>query len=270
MIRSANHSSYPLHPGESRDEVTEAIVVAEQSRAFLDVVTDGQVRWADPFSHVADCLRRRAPIAVEGYRAAAAVTPKPVKVSLPGPTTFLHYHGAAGALHAVAEALAEEVRALAEAGCRWFQLDDPLLTDAPEGAAACATVFAAAPAGAVTILSLGTADARPLRDRMESLPGTHVGLDATEAASLELLAHLPAQRGVALGLFDARSEEVEDVDALAARLLPWRGHLEERDVLVGPNEGLAALSRDAAFQKLLHARYLAEQLRRSWTVSASR
>jgi hypothetical protein len=68
MIRSANHSSYPIHAGESRDEVTEAIVVAEQSRAFLDVVTDGQVRWSGPLAHPAACLdsdlRRIAPIAV--------------------------------------------------------------------------------------------------------------------------------------------------------------------------------------------------------------
>jgi 5-methyltetrahydropteroyltriglutamate--homocysteine methyltransferase len=268
-----------------------AIVVAEQSRAFLDVVTDGQVRWSGPLSHVAACLdgvaagerpvlqgdvRRRAAIAVLGYLAAASVTPKPVKVSLPGPATFVrlsddrYYHDPARALRAVALALAEEVQALAEAGCRWFQLDEPLLTDAPGEAEACATVFSAAPADAVTVLSLGAADPRPLRDRLAGLPGTHLGLDATEAASLELLVELPAQRGVALGVFDALSEEVEDVDAVAARLLPWRGLLDVRDVLVGPNAGLAALARDVAFQKLLHARYLVEQLRLSWTVSASR
>ena len=47
MIRSANHSSYPVPPGEARDEATEAIVVAVQSRAFLDIVTDGQVRFTE-------------------------------------------------------------------------------------------------------------------------------------------------------------------------------------------------------------------------------
>ena len=49
MIRSASHSSYPVDPEDARDETTAAIAVAEQSRAFLDVVTDGQVLWTGPF-----------------------------------------------------------------------------------------------------------------------------------------------------------------------------------------------------------------------------
>ena len=85
MIRSASHSSYP-RIGDSpwdqelrliarereagladdaavqivEDEVA-AMMVAEQSRAFVDVVTDGQVRWSGPFSHVASQLDGRAP-----------------------------------------------------------------------------------------------------------------------------------------------------------------------------------------------------------------
>jgi len=77
VIRSAAHSSYPrigdgawdqqlLAVARERavgraadadvraveDEVA-ALVVAEQSRAFLDVVTDGLVRWSGPVSHAA-------------------------------------------------------------------------------------------------------------------------------------------------------------------------------------------------------------------------
>ena len=80
MIRSSNHSSFP-RVGESPlyqelrtvlkrrergvatdsdveqtvDEVT-TIVVAQQSRAFIDVVTDGSVRWDGPLSHLAGHL----------------------------------------------------------------------------------------------------------------------------------------------------------------------------------------------------------------------
>lgn len=267
MIRSANHSSYPLGAGEARDEVAEAIVVAEQSRAFLDVVTDGQVRWSDPIAHVASCLRgseRTRPIALEAYRAAAQVTLKPVKVSLPGPATLVRETDGRHALQDVARALAEEIAELGAAGCRWFQLDEPLLSEDPEVEAACATVFDGAPAGSVTILF---GPRRP--ERFAHLAGTHLGLDVTSDAGLALLGHLPPGRGVMLGLFDAGREEVEDAGAVAARLAPWRGQLEGRDLLLAPSGGLAALPRDAAFDKLLHARYLAETLRRSWTVSAS-
>jgi len=221
MIRSANHSSYPLGSDDPRDETTLAILVAEQSRAFVDIVTDGHV----------------LPDRVAGYLAAAAVTPKPVKVTLPG------------------TALADEVRELGAAGCRWFQVE-----------AASAAVLDAAPQGASTILWAG----RPEAAALAALPGTHVGLDLTEPAALESLAHLPPGRGVFLGLFDASREEVEDADDVAARLQPWRETLAGRDVIVGPNVGLAALPRDLAFEKLLQARYLAEGLRRRWSLSASR
>ena len=260
MIRSANHSSYPIGTDDPRDEATEAIVVAEQSRAFLDIVTDGQVRWSGPRTHPASCLdgglRRIAPIAVPGYLAAAAVTPKPVKVSLPGPAAL-----AGGRAAEAVSALAEEVRELGASGCRWFQLEETA-----EHAAACAAVFAAAPAGSATILWVGRTDAGALA----ALPGTHVGLDATDPAAMEILGHLPPERGVVLGLFDATSEVVEDADEVAARLAPWRDALAGRDLIVGPNGGLAALPRDVAFEKLLQARYLAEGLRRRCGVSASR
>ncbi len=188
MIHSANHSSYPVGHDDPRDEATEAIVVAEQSRAFLDVVTDGQVRWPDLRAHCATCLdgelRRVAPMTVPGYLAASAVTPKPVKVSLPGAVAL------GGERHrAAAEALAEEVRELGAAGCRWFQVEERA-----EDATASIPVLEAAPAGSVTILWVG----RPDSGRLAALPGTHLGLDATDAGVLELLPHLPPGRGVAL------------------------------------------------------------------------
>ncbi|HEX5043455.1 MAG TPA: hypothetical protein VFV75_11150 [Candidatus Polarisedimenticolaceae bacterium] len=260
VIRSANHSSYPVGADDPRDEATEAIVVAEQCRAFLDVVTDGQVRWPDARAHFRACLdadlRRVAPMAVPGYVAASAVTPKPVKVSLPGPVAL------GGERHrTAAAALVEEVRALGAAGCRWFQVEERA-----EHGAACTLLFDEAPAGSVTILWVG----RPDPGTLPALPGTHLGLDLTDPASLETLAYLPPGRGVMLGLFDAAREQVEDADEVAARLAPWREALAGRDVLVGPNAGLAALPRDVAFEKLLQARYLAEGLRRTWSVSASR
>ena len=260
MIHSANHSSYPVGHGDPRDEATEAIVVAEQSRAFLDVVTDGQVRWPDLRAHCATCLdgelRRVAPMTVPGYLAASAVTPKPVKVSLPGAVAL------GGERHrAAAEALAEEVRELGAAGCRWFQVEERA-----QDATASIPVLVAAPAGSVTILWVG----RPDSGSLAALPGTHLGLDATDAGVLELLPHLPPGRGVALGLFDAGREQVEDADEVAARLAPFREALAGRSVIVGPNGGLAALPRDVAFEKLLQARYLAEGLRRQWSVSVSR
>ena len=184
MIRSANHSSYP-RVAESpldqqvrivvkaaergkppprkwprpEDEVT-SIVVADQSRAFIDVVTDGMVRWDGPLSHlvrhldgldsrglrrwfdtnfydrrvaVVGEIRRPGPFLVHDYRVAEDVAQKPVKTALPGPVTFArlaidgHYGDPERLAEALAEVLAAEVADLAAEGATYFQLDEPML-----------------------------------------------------------------------------------------------------------------------------------------------
>ena len=139
MIRSANHSSFPRvgempldqqlravlrrhERGKATDaEVAEtvdtviAMGVAEQNRAFIDIVTDGMIAWDGPLSHVATHLEgmrtaelfrwfdtnfydRRPEVVGEirrdraflrhDYEVAAAVsTARPVKPVLPGPVT---------------------------------------------------------------------------------------------------------------------------------------------------------------------------------------
>lgn len=326
MIRAANHSSYPrvgeslltqqlrtvLHArdrGEATDEdvasvadEVAAVVVAEQARAFIDVVTDGMVRWEGPLSHVARHLegmaardlvrwfdtnfydrrpeaigpvRRRGPFLVRDWRMATAVSDRPVKVVLPGPVTFARlskdrFYGAlAPFARAVAEALAQEATDLAAAGARVFQLDEPLLCRHPEDldlvAETASTIFAAAGAAATTIVSTYFGDLTPLAGRLDRIPGTHLGLDLVDSsASWDLLAHLPDGRGAVLGLFDARTTRQEDAGAVGSLLDPWRETLMRRDVLVGPQAGLELLPRDNAFDKLLHARYLVERLRKDW------
>ena len=118
----------------------------------------------------------------------------------------------------------------------------------------------------VTILSTYFGDLTQLSSELESLPGTHLGLDLVEGvANYDLLQALPDGRGVSLGLFDANRSVQEDAAEVAQRLEPHRAALSSRDVLVGPNAGLETLPRDAAFDKLLHARYLTEKLGQEWT-----
>lgn len=328
MIRAANHSSYPRvgdHPldqqlrhaqkardrgeatdaqvAEVEDEVT-GIVVAEQSRAFVDIVTDGAVRWEGPLSHVARHLdglaahdlvrwfetnfydrrpeaigpiRRRAPFLVHDYEVAAAVAQaKPVKMVLPGPVSFArlskdrHYGSVEAFSRGLADAFAEEVADLSAAGCRHFQIDEPMLCRRPEDldlvAETAGRVFAAAGSGATTVLSTYFGDLTSLAGALHRLPGTHLGLDMVWGrGNWELLAEVPDGKGVHLGLFDARTTRQEDASDVAEQLLPYKDVLTRRDVIVGPQAGLELLPRDQAFEKLLHARYLVEELSREWT-----
>ncbi len=327
MIRAANHSSYPRvgdspleqqlrhilklrDRGEATDaevaavadEVT-AIVVAEQSRAFIDIVTDGMVRWDGPLSHLAHHLdgmeardlvrwfdtnfydrrpeavgpvRRTGPFLVEDYEVARAVAQMPVKIVLPGAVTFArlskdrHYGDVETFALAVADALASEVADLVAAGARHVQLDEPMLCRIPGDLdlvrETAGRVFAAAGEGATTVVSTYFGDLGAIANRLERIPGTHVGLDLVDGdAGWSVLEKLPDGKGVVLGLFDARTTRQEDAAEVASKLVPYRDLLTRRDVIVGPQAGLELLPRDQAFEKLLHARYLVEKLSREWT-----
>lgn len=326
MIRSANHSSYP-RIGDSpwdqqlrfiarereagradeaavrlvEDEVS-SMIVAEQSRAFVEVVTDGQLRWSGPFSHVASHLDgvrlnglmrwfetglydrrpavfgpivRSAPILVRDAQHALDVRPKALKVALPGPVTLSHvsrdsYYGDRAALaRAFALVLAEEARDLVAAGVGIIQLDEPMLCrhpgDLPLVAETAATVFNAAGPKAATILSTYFGDLAALGDDLALLPGTYLGLDMVHGAeNWPLLPKLPEGRGLHLGLFDARTPRIESAAEVATRIAPYRELLMARDVMVGPQCGLELIPRDAAFDKLLQSRYLRETLQKDW------
>lgn len=327
MIRAANHSFYPrvaespldqqlrtvLHKRD-RGRATDAdvaavedevacLVVAEQSRAFIEIVTDGMIRWEGLLSRVARHLdgveprdlarwfetnfydrrpevvgeiRRAAPFLVHDYRVAESVALTPVKMVLPGAATFArlardrHYEDRAALARAVADALADEVKDLALAGARHFQLDEPMLCRHPEDldlvVETATRIFDAAGDGATTVLSTYFGDLSRSADRLDLLPGSHIGLDMVwSPASYDLLARLPEGKGVMLGLFDARTTRVEDAADVAAGLEPHREELVSRDVIVGPQASLELLPRDPAFDKLLHARYLVEELSKEWT-----
>jgi len=326
VIRSANHSSYPRigdspwdqelrliarerEAGHADDEAVRivedevaAMMVAEQSRAFVDVVTDGQVRWSGPFSHVASRLGgvrlgglmrwfetglydrrpeiirpivRTAPILVRDAQHALDVRPKALKVVLPGPVTLARvardrYYGAIDALaRAFAAVLAAEVRDLAAAGVTFVQLDEPMLCRHPEDARlvaeTAAHVFDAAGPRATTILSTYFGDLAPLASDLADLPGTHLGLDMVHGTgNWPLLARLPDGRGLHLGLFDARTTRIESAGEIAERIAPYREILMARDVMVGPQCGLELVPRHAAFDKLLQSRYLRERLQKEW------
>jgi len=326
VIRSATHSSYPRignSPWDQElrriarerergladdaavaaveDEVA-AMTVAEQSRSFVDVVTDGQVRWSGPWSHVARHLggvrldglirwfetglydrrpvverdiSRPAPILVRDAQHALDVRPKSYKVALPGPVALArvardrHYGDRASLARAFAAAIADEVRELKAVGVTIFQLDEPLICRHPEDLDLVVdtggVVFDAAGAEATTILSTFFGDLVALAGDLAHIPGTHLGLDMVHGpANWPLLARLPDGRGLHLGLFDARTTRIEAAAEVALRLAPYREILMARDTMVGPQCGLELVPRDVAFDKLLQARYLRELLQKEW------
>jgi len=95
----------------------------------------GEVDFAPPVMNVTGPVRHVKPIQVDDFRYLQSITRRTPKVTIPSPT-MLHFRGGREAISReaypdleaffadVAAAYRSEIRALAEAGCRYLQLDD--------------------------------------------------------------------------------------------------------------------------------------------------
>lgn len=255
-------------------------VLAEQEAAGLGLLCDGGLRSPDPIGSLAGGLdgfevtagrvravaepRWRGPVLVEAWRSTAALTELPVKQAIVGPYTLARRvdAGATGRVRltlALAEALREELRALAEAGCPVIQVDeddaalvglDPSerrifvdaqrrLTDGIDAHLSLAIAGGdAAGAGAETIFD------PPYRSYLFDLVA---GPD-----HWRLIAQAPADRGIVCGALDPAGTGSGDRETLvwAARYAAsTRGRGMDR-VGLAPAAGLERLSWEAAGAKV--------------------
>jgi len=311
----ANHSSYPRigddadrqllrrtiaqqDKGEktqedvraAEDRMTE-LALQEQGEAGLEVVTDGQIRWYDPISHMAGKLTgvrinrllrffdtnfyfrqpvvlvkpaRTKPLVVEEFRFAKGKSSRPVKVVLTGPYTLARHsieeNGGAGGfgklLEAYTVALAEEIGALAQAGATLIQVEEPSLLKRPEDfplVEQAVTVLAANRRSAQLALAFYFGDPAPIYSQLQTLPVDVLVLDFTYNPGLvDTIASSGIAKTLALGVVDGRNTRLEDLATVARQL--------ERIVLganlsrayLSPSCGLEYLPRDRAQLKLKH------------------
>jgi methionine synthase II (cobalamin-independent) len=285
-----------LPAGTSGDDLVSA-VIDELAEAGLEILSDGGVRRDDPIGGIAARLqgfeigdavpyldtgrtyrRPRAiheprwdgPIFVREWQAAAQATDRPVKQALVGPYT-LGRLADPGPLSrerltmALADALGHEVRALIAAGVPIVQIDEdaaPLVGDNPveqqlfkaaqrrltHGTGDAHLTLAVTGGGIVGVPPQIFFDA-PYRSYLVDL--------VTDPRHWAVVRGAPAERGIIVGVADARTEAPDDPEflawaALSAAALAGRG--PDR-IGLAPSGSLAALSRDAALAKV---RMLAE------------
>ena len=142
------------------------LAVADQERAGIDIVTDGEVRRESYFNRMATAfdgididtpgmvksrtgkpvavprvvgpIRRRTPVEVDATRYLRAQTTRPIKVTVPGPFTLTqlaldeHYHDPEALAFDYARAVNAELRDLKAAGADVVQLDEPYLQANPD------------------------------------------------------------------------------------------------------------------------------------------
>lgn len=268
------------------DEVA-AQVVQEQAATGLDVVTDGQVRWYDPISHLArhwenvqingllryfdtnfyfrqpvvsGPVRRRTPVLRREFEWAREATDRIVKPVLTGPYSLAcgsiiegGYRSRRDLARAYATILAEEVADLSHAGAAVIQVDEPYLLQHPEDAHLVREgieVLAAARGRTHLALSTYFGDALPVWDELMAMPVDVLGLDFTYGPKLaERIAASGSGKMLTLGLVDGRNTKLETAEALFPVLDRVLPRLRG-PVSVGPSCGLEFLPRARARAKL--------------------
>ena len=153
-------------------------IVGEQAEIGIDVPTDGEVRrehyvfyhlrhlhgidfdnleerelrqggWKAYVPVVRGPIQAGARFLRHDWRSAQQATDRPVKITVPGPLTIAgtiaddHYADERALCAALGDALNQELRDLAHAGCPWIQVDEPLLARHPDKAAEFGPIHAA-------------------------------------------------------------------------------------------------------------------------------
>ena len=308
-----NHSSYPRvgdKPGQQRlrralaareraeidaaelaaiENATVDQIVHEQEDAGLDIVTDGQIRWYDPISHVMGSLDgvringllryfdtnfyfrqpvvhaavvRRGSIGREDFAMASRAARVPVKPVLPGPYTLARlsviesgsYAGIEALAHALSEALAAEVAELVRAGAQILQIEEPAILGHPQDIRLLRQLLEplwAARGTAQLVVATYFGDAEPLYAQLNSLPADILALDFTYSPRLaETIAAVGASKVLALGMVDGRNTRMEHADALARRVDALLQHYTLDSIHLLPSCGLEYLPHDHARAKL--------------------
>jgi 5-methyltetrahydropteroyltriglutamate--homocysteine methyltransferase len=275
---------------EAAREMTLA-AIKDQETAGLDLVTDGQIRWQDPITYLAGRLQGleiggllrwfesntyfRQPRAdagvsvvwngsllVEDFKFASQHAGRPVKAVVTGPYTIGTLSDWADRGHHrlvldLAQALNQELKALAAAGPEWIQIDEPAIVNNPSvryprDFGLFKEAMAALTEGIEGPLSLYTyhGDAADVPGLLE-LPFQLFGFDFVQGpANWRLLEDWPRGKGLGFGIVDARNVRMEDVSELGEQVGRAAAVSGERLLHVSPSCGLEFLPRETARRKL--------------------
>ncbi len=281
-------------------------VVLDQINAGIDVPTDGEVRrenyihyhcrhldgidfdhstqktmragtWTAKIPTVVAPIQARTHFLPRDWGIAQSVTDRPVKITIPGPLTIADtiadaYYGDEKALGAaLAEAINAEARALAEVGCLWIQIDEPLFAREPEKALAFGfenleRCFHKIPSSVTRTVHMccGYPDRVDNENYPKADPGVYFQLaSAIEYSTIQAISLEDAHRHndltllerfkttqVILGVIAIAHSRVEPVGEIETRLSEALQHIDPARLIAAPDCGLALLSRSTAMAKL--------------------
>jgi len=300
---------------ELLDRVTQE-VVKEQVNAGIDIPTDGEIRrenyihshcrhmegidfgrltkkvmrsgaWEALVPTITHPIKPGNSFLVREWQVAQAVTQRPVKITLPGPMTIMdsvadEFYGSERELaRALAEALNFEISRLAQAGCQWIQVDEPVFVRYPESALSFGIENLERCFNGVnrevtrcTHICCGYPDKVDSTDYVKAPPSIYSllapALDeaAIDAVSIED-AHRPNDLSllelfentiVILGVLGIARTRIESIEEIESRLRDAMEHIEKDRLIAAPDCGLAMLSQETILAKLSHLRQAVERI----------
>ena len=284
-----------------------AEVVADQIACDVDIPTDGEVRREnyvhyqcrhfDGFdfqnlttrvlrngAYTSDLPTIRGPIRAQGEHvlirdwevAQAASDGRPVKITLPGPMTIsdttadAFYNDPAKLAVDLAAALNSEVRALADAGCRYIQIDEPIFARKPAealdyGAAALQQVFDGVPDGVTRVMHMCCGYPNHLDDEdypkadpeayiqiAKKVDGVvdQISIEDAHRHNPERLFGMFETSTLIVGFVRVASSRLETSEEIAERMSQVLDHIPSERLIAAPDCGLGFLGRDLTMAKL--------------------
>jgi 5-methyltetrahydropteroyltriglutamate--homocysteine methyltransferase len=268
-----------------RNEVT-VEAIQEQIEAGIDIITDGQVRWDDDQTYVARNfagveigglqrymdtntyfrepevtgeIRWQKPTLAADWKFAQENSSKPVKAIVPGPFTLAvlsldkHYNDRARLTAAYAEALRNEVDALADAGCAHIQVNDPMIVRYRDEAATIAAALTRVLDGVGPETGVYTwfGDCSGILDALLDTPADVIGLDFVAGPkNWDAIASANFGKKLGFGAIDGRNTRIETPDQVADAVKRVTQHVPAERLYLNPSCGVEYLPRETAFDKL--------------------
>ncbi|NOZ33427.1 MAG: 5-methyltetrahydropteroyltriglutamate--homocysteine methyltransferase [Alphaproteobacteria bacterium] len=211
------------------------------------------------------------------FTVASQFTQQPVKITVPGPLTIMdttanrYYDDEKQFAFDLAEALNFEILALARAGCRNIQIDEPVfarnISRALDFGIECLErCFHGLPAEVARIMHMCCGYPQKLDDRhykkadqsAYSDLATAIDVSCVDQVSIEdahrhndlALLEKFERTTVIFGAVAIADSQVEPVEQIVARLRQALCHIDRDRLMAAPDCGLAMLGRDLAMQKL--------------------
>ena len=281
-------------------------VVQDQVNACIDIPTDGEVRrehyiyyhcreldgidfsrltkkamragtWEAEVPTIVGPIKPRDHFLPRDWQAAQSATDRSVKITIPGPLTIAdsvadaYYQDERLLGAALADAINHEIQALAEAGCTWIQVDEPVFAREPEKALAFGIenlerCFHGAPPSVTRSMHMccGYPDMLDNEAYPKADPNAYFSLAPTldessiQAVSIEdahrhndlsLLEHFTNTQ-VIFGVIAIARSRVEPVEEISSRLSQALEHIDAQRLIAAPDCGLGLLDRETAIAKM--------------------